>query len=118
MPVPESSLAREISEAPAAVARQSRELREPIHALAARLRRMSPRVVVTCARGSSAHAAAGWQQAAYQRNTFYFPPGGGAQWAVLTPEQPSQACYTLTLAAAAAPWGVYFFYGGPGGVDC
>ena len=57
MPVPESSLAREISEAPAAVARQSKELREPVHALVARLRRMSPRVVVTCARGSSAHAA-------------------------------------------------------------
>ena len=57
MPVPESSLAREISEAPAAVARQSRELREPVHTLSARLRQKPPRVVVTCARGSSAHAA-------------------------------------------------------------
>ncbi len=57
MPLSESALAREISEAPAAVARQSRELREPIRVLAVRLRQMSPRVVVTCARGSSAHAA-------------------------------------------------------------
>jgi hypothetical protein len=68
--------------------------------------------------GSGAFAAAGWQQAAYQRNIFYFPTGGGSQWAALTAEQPSPACYTLTLASAAAPWGIYFFYGGPGGADC
>jgi hypothetical protein len=68
--------------------------------------------------GSGAFAADGWQQAAYQRNIYYFPPGGGAQWAVLTPEQPSPACYTLTLSSAAAPWGVYFFFGGAGGGDC
>jgi hypothetical protein len=68
--------------------------------------------------GSGNHASGGWQQAAYQRNIYYFPPGGGAQWAGLTPEQPSPACYTLTLASAPAPWGVYFFYGGPGGSNC
>jgi hypothetical protein len=68
--------------------------------------------------GSGAFASAGWQQAAYQRNIFYFPTGGGAQWAALTSEQPSPACYTLALASAAAPWGVYFFYGGSGGGDC
>jgi hypothetical protein len=68
--------------------------------------------------GSGAFAAAGWQQAAYQRNIFYFPTGGGSQWANLTAEQPSLACYTLDLEAAATPWGVYFFFGGPGGSDC
>ncbi len=57
MPPSESTLAREISEAPAAVARQSEQLRAPIRALAERLRSAPPRVVVTCARGSSAHAA-------------------------------------------------------------
>jgi hypothetical protein len=76
------------------------------------------RTVSWPAMGSGANASAGWQQAAYQRNIFYFPPGGGAQWTTLTPEQPSPACYTLALAKAAAPWGVYFFYGGPGGGDC
>ena len=29
------------------------------------------------------------------RNIFYCPPGGGAQWATLTAEQPSPACYTI-----------------------
>lgn len=68
--------------------------------------------------GSEAFASAGWQQAAYQRNIYYFPTSGGAQWAGLTVEQPSIGCYTLSLSAAARPWGVYFFYGGPGGGDC
>jgi hypothetical protein len=69
--------------------------------------------------GSGLFSAWGWQQSAYQRNIFYFPPGGGSQWANLTPEQPSPACYTMSLEPqAAAPWGVYFFYGGPGGGNC
>lgn len=70
------------------------------------------------AMGSGADASTGYGQAAYQRNIFYFPPGGGAQWAGLTPEQPSPGCYTLQAASAAAPWGTYFFYGGAGGGDC
>lgn len=68
--------------------------------------------------GSGEFAAAGWQQAAYHRNIFYYPPVGGAQWAALSAQQPSPACYTLTLSSAAAPWGVYFFYGGTGGGNC
>ncbi len=68
--------------------------------------------------GSGAFASAGWQQAAYQRDIYYFPTSGGSQWAALTPEQPSPACYTLTLASAPQPWGVYFFFGGPGAGDC
>ncbi|KAA2236866.1 SIS domain-containing protein [Salinarimonas soli] len=53
----ESKMAAEIREAPAVVARQAEALRAPVADLAARLRARPPRVVVTCARGSSAHAA-------------------------------------------------------------
>jgi Neprosin len=70
------------------------------------------------AMGSGAFAAAGWQQAAYHRAVFYCPTAGGAQWATLTPYQPSPACYTVNLGLAASPWGRYFFFGGPGGGDC
>jgi len=47
----------ELREAPAALLRQRCELAEPVAALVARLRRRMPAVVVTSARGSSAHAA-------------------------------------------------------------
>jgi Neprosin len=67
--------------------------------------------------GSGALAAEGWQKAAYQRQIYFFPTGGGAQWASLTPEQPSPGVYTVDLGTAASPWGIYFFYGGPGGSD-
>jgi glutamine---fructose-6-phosphate transaminase (isomerizing) len=47
----------ELHEAAAAVQRQAQSLAEPLAALAQRLRQRRPQVVVTCARGSSAHAA-------------------------------------------------------------
>jgi glutamine---fructose-6-phosphate transaminase (isomerizing) len=47
----------ELHEAPYVVARQPELLASPLRELAARLRRTPPQVVVTCARGSSAHAA-------------------------------------------------------------
>ena len=47
----------ELHEAPAAVARQEQILAAPLAELTARLKRRQPDVVVTCARGSSAHAA-------------------------------------------------------------
>jgi glutamine---fructose-6-phosphate transaminase (isomerizing) len=47
----------EIREAPKAVARQAEALRTPLADLVARLKRRPPQVAVTCARGSSAHAA-------------------------------------------------------------
>jgi glucosamine--fructose-6-phosphate aminotransferase (isomerizing) len=50
-------MASELAEAPTAVLAQARELPAPLAALMSRLRRRSPDVVVTCARGSSAHAA-------------------------------------------------------------
>ena len=51
------TIADELREAPHAVERQAAALVPPLRALAARLRARPPRVVVTCARGSSAHAA-------------------------------------------------------------
>jgi glucosamine--fructose-6-phosphate aminotransferase (isomerizing) len=50
-------MAREIGEAPAAVSRQAQRLAEPLAELVGRLECRPPQVVVTCARGSSAHAA-------------------------------------------------------------
>lgn len=49
-------MAAELREAPDVVARQSELLVRPLGELAAMLKRMPPRVVVTCARGSSGHA--------------------------------------------------------------
>src|SRR5215831_8196508 len=52
-----SRMEQEIGEAPDAVAGQERVLARPLKEVAERLARMDPRVIVTCARGSSAHAA-------------------------------------------------------------
>lgn len=52
----ETGMAAELREAPAVVRRQQ-SLAQPIAELAAWCRRNPPQVVVTCARGSSAHAA-------------------------------------------------------------
>lgn len=51
------TMALELREAPAAVAAQAAVLEAPLAALGARLRRHPPALVMTCARGSSAHAA-------------------------------------------------------------
>jgi glucosamine--fructose-6-phosphate aminotransferase (isomerizing) len=53
----EARMASEFREAPDAVRRQAEALAEPIRRLVQRLRERPPQVVVTCARGSSAHAA-------------------------------------------------------------
>jgi len=50
-------MAAEFREAPDVVRRQSQSLSAPVAALVARLERKPPVLVVTCARGSSAHAA-------------------------------------------------------------
>jgi glucosamine--fructose-6-phosphate aminotransferase (isomerizing) len=50
-------MATEFREAPVVVRRQAEALAAPLAELAARLKRRLPDVVVTCARGSSAHAA-------------------------------------------------------------
>jgi glucosamine--fructose-6-phosphate aminotransferase (isomerizing) len=50
-------MAQELRAAPAAVAEQGSGLAQPLAELVARLQKRPPDVVVTCARGSSAHAA-------------------------------------------------------------
>jgi hypothetical protein len=67
--------------------------------------------------GSGAFAAAGWQQAAYQRDIYYFPTTGGAQFVNLIPAQPSPHSYTINTFSAAAPWNSYFYFGGSGGTS-
>src|SRR5207237_7181448 len=51
-----AGMARELAEAPQAVRRQAASL-QPLQDLIARCRRHPPQLIVTCARGSSAHAA-------------------------------------------------------------
>ena len=58
MPGAQTWMAQEIRDAPAAVAQQERDLAPALQELVARLHRRPPQVVITCARGSSAHAAA------------------------------------------------------------
>jgi glucosamine--fructose-6-phosphate aminotransferase (isomerizing) len=53
----EAKMASEIREASRAVRKQEHSLRGPIAELAAKLKRQPPSVAVTCARGSSGHAA-------------------------------------------------------------
>src|SRR5918994_2929953 len=53
----EGQMAAEFRQAPDVVRRQAKALAAPVAELAARLKRRPPDVVVTCARGSSAHAA-------------------------------------------------------------
>jgi glucosamine--fructose-6-phosphate aminotransferase (isomerizing) len=54
---PGGGMAKELAEAPAAVRAQAQEITQPLAALVTRLAQRPPQVVVTCARGSSAHAA-------------------------------------------------------------
>src|SRR6478735_5309974 len=53
----QTQMATEFREAPGIVRRQAEALTHPIAELVAALRRQTPQVIVTCARGSSAHAA-------------------------------------------------------------
>lgn len=58
MGIAKAKMAQELSEAPLAIFRQEQALSGPLTDLAQRLQRRPPNVVVTCARGSSGHAAA------------------------------------------------------------
>jgi hypothetical protein len=67
--------------------------------------------------GSGNYANAWWQQAAYQKNIYYYDTANTSQWANLTAVTEAASCYTTAgpYSAGSAPWGVYFFFGGPGG---
>jgi glucosamine--fructose-6-phosphate aminotransferase (isomerizing) len=58
MKPPRVEMAAELGEAPAVVQAQAHDLAAPLAALITRLANRPPNIVVTCARGSSAHAAA------------------------------------------------------------
>ena len=57
MPEPQSQISIESREAPDVVQRQEASLSRPLEALVKRLKEKPPQLAVTCARGSSAHAA-------------------------------------------------------------
>src|SRR5690349_20818701 len=57
MTIAEAQILTELNDAPSAVDHQARALAEPLDKLVARLEAKPPQVVVTCARGTSAHAA-------------------------------------------------------------
>src|SRR5262245_39338538 len=57
MPDSDLAMTREFRESPDVVQRQADALAAPVHALVTRLQRSPPQFVMTCARGSSAHAA-------------------------------------------------------------
>jgi hypothetical protein len=75
--------------------------------------------------GSGHWASAGFAQAAYQRELFYFAyPGASATWDSLTVSEPSPNCYTIAgpynggYDPPSNDWGIYFYFGGPGGKNC
>jgi hypothetical protein len=63
---------------------------------------------------------AGFGRAAYQRQIFYVDTTYASQWANLTPQQPSPNCYNLSgpIWGGNQIWGIYFYFGGPGGREC
>ena len=63
--------------------------------------------------GSGQFAAQGKGRAAYHRNIYLFPPGGGTQDADLQASQDWPQSYTIVVQKS-ADWGEYFFFGGPG----
>ncbi|WP_158628759.1 neprosin family prolyl endopeptidase [Dyella choica] len=76
------------------------------------------------AEGSGNFASAGWSYAGYQRQVWYWAPGGAAYWVSLSVGQPSPSCYTIDgpywggYTPPSNYWGYYFYFGGPGGTSC
>jgi hypothetical protein len=66
--------------------------------------------------GSGNWANAWWQYAAYQRKIYYFDTANTSHWASLTAVTEAPACYsTYGSFYDSYSWGIYFFFGGPGG---
>jgi hypothetical protein len=70
--------------------------------------------------GSGKWAAAGYGQAAYQRNLWYFNTSAGRVWDSLSGFEPSPSCYTIAgpYSSSSSGWTRYFYEGGPGGSGC
>jgi len=65
-------------------------------------------------------AAYGYDEAAWQKNLFYINTSNVSVWDSLTYDAPSPACYTGSPAhySSSLGWGIYFYFGGPGGTGC
>jgi len=65
-------------------------------------------------------AAYGYDEAAWQKNLFYINTSNVSVWDSLTYDAPSPACYTGSPArySSSSGWGIYFYFGGPGGTGC
>jgi len=75
--------------------------------------------------GSGGWASWGWSYAGYQRELYYWAyPSAYAYWDSLTAAQPSSNCYTIAgpywggYTPPSNDWGIYFYFGGPGGYNC
>jgi hypothetical protein len=70
--------------------------------------------------GSGGWAGWGWTYAAYQRNVYYRDLSAITRWTSLTTVQPSSNCFTTAgpYWSNSSGWGIYFYYGGPGGYNC
>lgn len=70
--------------------------------------------------GSSMWPGGGFEYAGYQRELYYITPNTSytTYWDSLTPDRPSPSCYSITTPAYASNWGIYFYFGGPGGASC
>jgi hypothetical protein len=75
--------------------------------------------------GSGDWSSAGYGYAGYQRALYHWAdPGYSAVWDSLTVDQPSPNCYTITgpynngWNPPSNDWGIYFYFGGPGGSNC
>jgi hypothetical protein len=69
--------------------------------------------------GSGGWANQSFGYAAYQRQVFYIDTTYTSQWANLTAQQPSP-CYSVNgpTWGGNQTWGIYFYFGGPGGRGC
>lgn len=75
--------------------------------------------------GSGGWASWGWTYAGYQRQLYYWAyPSAAAYWDSLSPVQSSSNCYTIAgpywggWNPPSNNWGIYFYFGGPGGYNC
>jgi Neprosin len=61
-----------------------------------------------------------YDEAAWQRLLFYINTSNVSIWDSLTYDAPSPACYTGSPAtySSSSGWGIYFYFGGPGGTGC
>ena len=70
--------------------------------------------------GSGLFSENGFEYSAYQRNLYYFDTSAYFQWDALTSVAPSPSCYSISQPGYqdGGYWGVFFYFGGPGGASC